>query len=159
MIQNFGNKKMWWRGFHATTIEAAKGIQSTEFHPSRQGKIGPGIYLSPHIEYALHGYSKTVKCTEAGVEREYAVVLQCAVRPQTTFFEKEQDKATAEKPFGTGYCNTRSCNTGLHGEGKRYHGEDCEWVVWKAADVRAYGILLLDVTVQGEGKSTFHDSD
>ena len=115
------NAGLWYRAYHGTVGEAFAGIVREGFLPSWRGKLGAGVYVSPHHEYADTGYGgRHVVRFRDGVERQYRCIIMCAVRPDAIARQGQK-------------------------RSRRYRGEGSEWVISDPAAVRAYGILVKEV--------------
>eukprot|EP00296_Roombia_truncata_P002627 JP438642.1.p1 GENE.JP438642.1~~JP438642.1.p1 ORF type:complete len:128 (+),score=1.62 JP438642.1:1-384(+) len=125
-----GNPSNWYRGYHGTSIDVAKPIYEDGFKPSSWGKLGPGVYVSPHLEYALN-YARSYKAkiqTQKGL-KEFFIIIQVGVRPGSIEDEGYGGSWTTEKLQ------------------KRYGKEPSEWVIPEPADVRPYGVLIKDAAL------------
>lgn len=111
------SSKTWYRAYHGTSRNAFSQIADGGFNPSNGGKLGPGVYVSPHASYAER-YTTTVNIKfKDGTISRFRVLIMCAVRPGS--ITREGYKLTAE-----------------------FADENSEWVIASAADVRPYGILF-----------------
>ena len=114
-----GQRLAWYRAYHGTSRTAFRPIAGQGISPSINGKLGPGVYVSPHVDYAdLYGGRHEVHFND-GTTRAYRCVFMCAVRPGAVVRE--------------GYARAA---------GHAYAGENAEWTVAGAVDVRPYGILV-----------------
>jgi hypothetical protein len=117
-----GNAGLWYRAYHGTTGGAFRGIVGQGFRPSGKGKLGAGVYVSPHPDYADGGYGgEHVVRFSDGAERRFRCILMCGVRPDAL--------------VSTGYC----------GVPRLYPGEDSEWLIEDPRAVRCYGVLVKEV--------------
>jgi hypothetical protein len=120
---NDSNPGLWHRAYHGTDRAGLLGIVGSGFRPSVRGKLGPGVYVTPHVEYAGDNYTAThaVRFSD-GMTRTYRCVVMCAVRPGSIVREGIPGLPQSEFP-----------------------GENSEWVVCDAAAVRPYGILVKEI--------------
>lgn len=150
-LHPFGNPKNWWRVYHGTDVKGLKGIASaaavdSQFADGHQGavwastggKLGKGVYVTPHLEYCMAGYCGIAELGTGDHARRVAIIFQCAVRPG--------------KRLRSGYPGVNKDYKKLAGsESKpdqlranfreRYGEAHSEWT-FDEADVRPYGILL-----------------
>jgi hypothetical protein len=83
-LHPFQHKGNWWRAYHGTGVKGMTGIARDAANPSgvmnespAKCKLGEGVYVSPHLEYASGFY-----CGRGEVNgTEYVIVFQCAVKP------------------------------------------------------------------------------
>jgi len=138
-LRPFQDEKNWWRAYHGTDTNGVKGIASgagkpKAFRPSSGGKLGPGVYVSPHLEYCTFRYSQvvTLKHSSGKDARRIVVIFQCAVNPSGLLKEGwPMGSGTGSKKLDD-YVKTR------------YKGQNSEWT-FKSEDVRPYGILMCNV--------------
>lgn len=102
-------------------VNAFQPIVTGGFNPSLAGKLGPGIYVSPHVEYA-DIFASQINVTTTQGPKKYRCIFQLAVRPGSFTIE--------------GYPGCMHAN---------YGNENSEWLVPNPADVRPYGILCKSV--------------
>lgn len=119
-LEPFQHDKNWFRAFHGTgrsgnSVAAVTSIFRSEFTPSKDGKGGAGIYMSPFIEYCEKNDYCGIVVTEMG--KKFIFVIQAAVCPDGIVKELVQCKHT---------------------------GENQEWVCATGC-VRPYGILVKQV--------------
>jgi len=87
-LHPFGDPGNWYRAFHGTgragdstaSRQAAHSIVDTGFEPSKSGKIGPGVYVSPFIDY-VQGYGGKVHVDTTNGCKQFLFALQVAVEP------------------------------------------------------------------------------
>jgi hypothetical protein len=129
------NPNLWYRAYHGTTHSAFLSIANEGLKPSKFGLLGPGVYVSPHVEIA-ESFSKPIKVVvqeENGKEinKFYICVFQLAVRPGS--ITKEDNP-------------TRVINPELW---HQYYGdENSEWVIKDPKNVRPYAILWKECVSQ-----------
>jgi len=83
--------------------------------------MGPGIYVSPHVEHAeTYSYKLTIPTTQGN--KNYKCIFQLCVNPGS--ISKE------------GYPLKKHPN---------YGNENSEWLIIDKKDVRPYGILVKEV--------------
>jgi hypothetical protein len=121
------NPGLWWRAFHGTMPTAAAILTAKDLKPSKNGKLGPGVYITPHIEYAMC-YAGTGSLSLPGIseEKQYLMVMQCAVRPDSILREGFP-----------GFKIFPAMNFNRYGE------ENSEWTAQRE-DVRVYGICMIE---------------
>jgi len=128
-LHPFGNANSWYRAYHGAGVTAFQPIYTGGFTPSVAGTLGPGIYVSPHVEYAeIFASQKPIKVTTTAGPKKYICVFQLAVRPGSI------DQTGS--PIQTLYPAKAHAN---------YGSEDSEWLILDSADVRPYGILCKEV--------------
>ena len=78
-------------GFHTTTPEAAIGIASSEFHPGKNGWLGPGVYFARSIAGTI-GKAKSIAGAHLIVEIRMGkvyVVEQTAITKKHSKFDQK----------------------------------------------------------------------
>ena len=114
-----GRHQAWYRAYHGTSRRAIRPIATQGLRPSSFGNLGPGVYVTPHVDYADWYGGEHEVLFDDGSTRAFRCVFMCAVRPG----------AVAREGFP-------------EPDGHAYAGENSEWTVLTAADVRPYGILV-----------------
>jgi len=97
------------------------------FNSSGGGKLGPGVYVTPHVEYA-ELYSGSIPVTTKQGPKKYKCIFQLAVKPG----------GITKK----GYPIQKFFPAKWHAN---YSNEDSEWLVPDPKHVRPYGILVKEV--------------
>jgi len=123
-LHPFKHTNNWYRGYHGTGRFGANvfsAIVNNGFTPSTSGKLGPGIYVSPHVEYAER-YSKALRIVTTQGNKQYKCIFQLCVAPGSIVRE--------------GYPGRLHANYGT---------ENSEWVIQDSNSVRPYGILVKEV--------------
>ena len=118
-FQHPGN---WYRAFHGTGRAAgggdaaARNIVSNGFRQSKGGSFGPGVYVTPFVEYSESGYAGKVTVETTQGQQNFKFLLQVAVEPN-----------------------------GIITEGRpKPNGENQEWILQEGS-VRPYGLLIKKV--------------
>lgn len=114
-LHPFQDPRNWHRAFHGTA--SAHNIYCSGFKPSASGTFGPGVYVSPFVEYA-ESYAQTLAVDLTSGTKQFKVVLQVAVKPDSIMKEGRPGSS----------------------------GENQEWTV-PPEHVRPYGLLLKSIDV------------
>jgi hypothetical protein len=133
-LHPFQHTKNWWRAYHGTGVSGMQGIvqgahTSGVMRQSASGKLGPGVYVSPHLEYVAKSYTGIAKVDNKNI----VMVFQCAVKPGEILREgypgidRYQDKPLLANIFRE----------------RRYGHDNSEWT-FTSDNVRPYGVLLAD---------------
>jgi hypothetical protein len=128
-LHRFGDDGNWWRAYHGTDKTGMEGIgKGGVIYDSTGGKLGKGVYTTPHIEYAA-SYAQAYEAND----RKFIFIFQCAVKPG----EIQQ--------VGFAGTGTFTSYPGLEKIfGKRYGDTESEWTV-PSNHVRPYGIIIGEV--------------
>lgn len=134
-LHPFHSPSNWWRAFHGTGKAGLEGITKDAskiggvMRESGSGKLGSGVYVTPHLEYAAKSYSGIASVGN----KKFVMVFQCAVQPGTMIAEGYPG---AEK-----YQNEPLLKSIFNDRG--YGQQNSEWT-FASENVRPYGILLAD---------------
>lgn len=109
-------------GFHQTTIEAAKSILTSNFLPSKNGMLGPGIYFANNYDVTEH---KRNQSTEGGA-------IFCAKIDLGRVLEirDKMDNRDVHKLYNSKYLH--------HQGGEKFD----EYVVYSADQIIEYTIIV-----------------
>jgi hypothetical protein len=123
-----GHHNNWYRAYHGTELQAFGSIYNNGFKISPFGTMGPGVYVSPHVEVA-ELYSKKISVnTDEGV-KTYMCVFQLAVKPGS-FSENNP---------------TKIAYPDIYKDNPDYGDECSEWLVEDPQNVRPYAILCKEI--------------
>jgi len=142
-LHPFQHKNNWWRAYHCTPRDGLEGILQTDFNPSSDGDFGPGLYVSPLVEYAAL-YNRggiTIQTTQG--PKKFHIGFQVAVRPKPTHSGSKAvpdshrvEVAGAKNRFDAARMTTFGYDT----------SNTKEWVIANpSSDVRKYGIIIKEV--------------
>jgi hypothetical protein len=128
-LMPFHSPENWWRAYHGTDMDGMQGIGTDGvIRESIMGKMGKGVYVTPHIEYAAC-YAQPFESNN----RKFIFIFQCAVKPREILSE--------------GYPGSHDFGgfPGLKGIFKSRYGQtNSEWT-YASNNVRPYGIIIGDV--------------
>jgi len=82
-LHPFQDPSNWYRAYHGTGRAGANvfsNIVNQGFNSSGGGKLGPGVYVSPHVEYA-EAYTGLIPVTTKQGPKKYKCIFQLAVKP------------------------------------------------------------------------------
>jgi hypothetical protein len=133
--------KSWWRAYHGTSCEAMRCIAGAAGKDGAlrtgEGKMGEGVYVTPHIEYAAMNYARVAKIGRFDEPRRLSIVFMCAVKPAEML---DEDYPMSDEFFAEGQRRLKEDILA------RYGAENSEWL-FEAHHVRPYRILLADANV------------
>lgn len=120
-------------GFHQTTIAAAKSILTTNFRPSENGMIGPGIYFANNYDITDH---KKRGCGEGGA-------IFCAKIDMGRVFEivSKDDQRDLSKSYNSKYLH--------HMGGEKFD----EFVVYSHEQIIDYVIIVENMAIENYRKT------
>jgi hypothetical protein len=174
-LDPFDNPESWWRVYHGVEVGSGDNAptasiirntvdESTRAKPDEilwetgkkyKPKLGPGVYVSPHLEYALcYSAGAEIKMPD-GTPRRYQVVFQCAAKPGERLRSgysweigpnsrmsgsKLREHCRKRYPAREDKSRRKDDDSGETGDS---HPSDSEWT-FKSQHVRPYGVLLAD---------------
>merc|ERR1712187_409782 len=80
-LHPFQHENNWWRAYHCTNEAGVTGIMGNGFKASTYGDYGPGLYVSPYVEYAAKYAGKGLAIQTKSGNKNLLLAFQVAVRP------------------------------------------------------------------------------